>query len=188
MCSIGSRDVFYQPESLGLEAAQVWQDSAPAGMRRRLFFYKLGVPFVGVPITRALRFGVYIRAPDSWKLSGGHLHCAYNLLLAAADVNHTATSGRTPLQLACEHGRLDIIRLLVRAGADIHKKGIHGGTPLQIACQRGYLDGARLLIRAGADINSTSRYSRTTLQLACEQGHLEVGFACLAHHKDTQGQ
>ena len=33
-------------------------------LKRYGCFYKLGVPFVGVLITKALLFGVYVRAPD----------------------------------------------------------------------------------------------------------------------------
>ena len=52
----------------GLRLGNNWQGS-PARTHRNACFYALGFLSVGVVITRAILFGVYIAAPDVWKLS-----------------------------------------------------------------------------------------------------------------------
>lgn len=58
--------------------------------------------------------------------------------------------GATPLQLACEHGRLDVVRFLLESGADPVMKAIHAEdesvTPLGRALQGGHGAVARELV------------------------------------------
>jgi len=46
--------------------------------------------------------------------------------------------GKSPLQMAAEHGHLEVARLLLEAKADLNESG-DGRSPLQIACERGHV-------------------------------------------------
>ncbi len=59
----------------------------------------------------------------------------------------------TPLIIACQHGYLDIARLLLDSGANIDLKCNEGCTPLFNACANNHTNIVRLLVERGADIN-----------------------------------
>ena len=61
-------------------------------------FYKLGVHFLGVPIVRALLFGVYIGAPDFWKLPSKlpRAHCSQDFWTLALLIVVQMSRGRAP--------------------------------------------------------------------------------------------
>jgi hypothetical protein len=60
-------------------------------------------------------------------------------------------TGATPLYIASQNGRKDVVELLLRAGADKDKDTSDGCTPLYIASFNGHKDIVELLRRAGAD-------------------------------------
>jgi len=59
--------------------------------------------------------------------------------------------GRTPLYLAADNGRIDVLRALVYAGADVGAFDYNGYSPLCMAAQQGHKDAVMTLIRHGAD-------------------------------------
>jgi len=89
-------------------------------------------------------------------------------------VNKTDNLGRTPLQIACNFGRLDIVEFLLERGADIDEDTLFGGTPLQIACDSGKLDVVKFLLKNGADVNKAENDPDTPLLIACNNGHLDI--------------
>lgn len=51
----------------------------------------------------------------------GHLEVVELLIRAGADVNAASASGRTPVALAADLGRVDVLVAFLRAGASPHK-------------------------------------------------------------------
>ncbi|KAI1127294.1 ankyrin [Nemania abortiva] len=89
---------------------------------------------------------------------------------------------RTALQLACEKGQLEIVRLLISRGAQANAPAAnnhlsyHGATALQFATVSGYLEIARMIIEAGGDCNAPAAETcgRTALEGAAEHGRLDM--------------
>jgi ankyrin repeat protein len=71
---------------------------------------------------------------------------------AGVDLNAALTdgvlSGVTPLFLAAQSNRLDVVKLLIAAGADVNKACVDGDTPFQISARKGYA-GVVLALTAG---------------------------------------
>ena len=58
----------------------------------------------------------------------GHLECAKALLGAGADINKQDNSGRTPLMLAANNGKIEVVRELLKRGAKKELKNNDGET------------------------------------------------------------
>ena len=58
----------------------------------------------------------------------GHLECAKALLGAGADINKQADSGFTPLMLAAQNGKIEVVRELLKRGAKKDLKNNDGYT------------------------------------------------------------
>jgi ankyrin repeat protein len=72
------------------------------------------------------------------------------LLANGADINHTDTSGMTPLLLAITKNQRLLTKRLIAHGADVNKPGGSGKSPLQTATEGGNQEIIRLLKRNGA--------------------------------------
>ena len=80
----------------------------------------------------------------------------------------------TPLHLACEKGKVDVVRLLLDKGAAVDRADKDGATPLWIACQKGHVDAARLLLEKGAEADRARADGTTPLGMACRYEHGDV--------------
>ncbi len=100
--------------------------------------------------------------------------------LYLADLNHSAIAA-TPLQLAAERDRLDLVQLLLAAGAAADRRGPGGYTALMVAAARGHPGIARLLLAAGADPEARSDGGGTAASMAAAAGH-EAVLAVLLEH------
>lgn len=69
----------------------------------------------------------------------------------AAAINARDGAGWTPLHLAAQAGRADVVKVLVERGADVDARDDRGGTPLQRALYHGQGDVADVLVECGAD-------------------------------------
>ncbi|KAE8987882.1 hypothetical protein PR001_g22194 [Phytophthora rubi] len=83
-------------------------------------------------------------------------------------------SGATALNVACEHGRFDVVVALVNAGADLELADSEGYTPLITAAQLGYSDIIQLLVNRGADVNVQLPSGGTALLTAVWHRRLAV--------------
>ena len=90
-------------------------------------------------------------------------------LLAAGDldVNSADEYGRTALNEAARHSRLEVIDALLEAGADINlPRPIDGWTALITAAYHGATAAIEKLLEAGADWTVTNEEGRTALEIA----------------------
>lgn len=67
---------------------------------------------------------------------------------SAAAVDHADREGRTPLLVACCHGRAALATLLVAARAEVGQASIDGRTPLYAAAENGNLEVVRQVLSA----------------------------------------
>ena len=74
--------------------------------------------------------------------------------------------GITPLILASQYGRLEVMRYLLEQGADRDKVDHVGWTSLHWAASRGHLDIAKLLMVYGADLNARDHWDQLPIDLA----------------------
>lgn len=103
----------------------------------------------------------------------GHVYVAREALDAGASCD-TVVEGRTPLDVASAHGRLEIVELLLERGAHVDATSEDGWTALATAVECDERDVAMRLLAAGADATLAPRYEGSPLHLAARSGALEL--------------
>ena len=91
-----------------------------------------------------------------------------------AEVDKTNNNGYTPLWIAAQLGKTEVVKLLLRGGADKNKARNDGDTPLIIAAYFGKIDAVRLLLEAKADVSIRGDGSKTALEWAKKRGHQAI--------------
>lgn len=69
------------------------------------------------------------------------------------DVNKKNTQGYTPLILAADNNRMDVVKYLIEKGADVNYQDIYDRTALHYAAIRQYIDIVEILIEADTNWN-----------------------------------
>ena len=113
--------------------------------------------------------------------AAGDTDLVLRLLDRGDDINVKSGSGRTPLMIACDSGRVEAVKLLVERGADLRVHGLRGGaTALTLAASRPDEKLATDLVTAlvGGDrakeelgLNLTDANQMPALWHAVRQGH-----------------
>lgn len=60
-----------------------------------------------------------------------------------------------PLQMACDAGHLDVVKLLLENNADVNSVSTSDNTPLSLACEGGFADIVKELLENKAEIFET---------------------------------
>eukprot|EP00981_Chlorochromonas_danica_P003166 scaffold633_cov288-Ochromonas_danica.AAC.1 len=111
------------------------------------------------------------------------------LLLAdnRVDVNQTDKNGRTPIFVASEVGRVDVVRVLLADNrVDVNQTDKNGRTPIYVASQRGNVEVVSVLLLAAnrrVDVNKPSQNGWTPIHVASEVGRVDVVRVLLADNR-----
>ena len=121
-----------------------------------------------------LRKGAAVNAESSGRVTALHrvktAEIAGILLAHGADLEARQLLGRTPLWLAVEGGRTEVVRYLLTRGADPHVANVIGDTPLHTGA---VVETAAILADAGADVNARAENGDTPLDRAVGLSHDE---------------
>ncbi|XP_071810034.1 uncharacterized protein [Asterias amurensis] len=92
--------------------------------------------------------------------SNGQLQILQSLIQEGSSVNWTV-NGVTPLQDACQEGKVDCVRALIDANAQLNCMDIDWHTPLTRSCSQGHHECVQLLLQSGAlpNIHHGERFS-----------------------------
>ncbi len=112
------------------------------------------------------------------------------------DLNFRGKYGKTPLNIACLHGHLDLVRALISQGADVNCCNLDGecDTPLitSVACYQPesnsgerYLDICRLLLASGADCNTLDTNGSSALFVAVTKSDARLTALLLQYNADV---
>ena len=127
---------------------------------------------------------------DGWtalhfSVLGGH-PAVTKLLVSANLESGTAQDGSTPLHLAAQGGKLEIMSVLMEAGANPNSRRWDGGTPLYVAAQQVNVDAIKLLLRAKANPQlfhvGPSGVPFVPLDMAVHHDHAEIVHELIQEH------
>ncbi|MBN2736932.1 MAG: ankyrin repeat domain-containing protein [Spirochaetales bacterium] len=90
------------------------------------------------------------------------------------DINVRDSYNMTPLILAADQGRLEIVKLLLESTADINAQDKMGQTALHLAAGRNFTSIIKLLLQAKASLNIKARNGLRAYQFATENGMREA--------------
>ncbi|XP_046572150.1 transient receptor potential cation channel subfamily A member 1 homolog [Haliotis rubra] len=121
-------------------------------------------------------------SPLHLAVKGGHTETAKLLIKNGADINQINEDKMTPLDLAAQHGELEICAILVKQESQSHS----GVSPLHLACMKGHLKVVKLLLGKSADVTCRCGGMDTDkglncLDLAIKYGHKHVARYILNH-------
>jgi ankyrin repeat protein len=111
-------------------------------------------------------------------VSSGNLGATKAALLAGARVNGSDSVGTTPVLLAAQHGRVDVVRTLLRAGARADGRG-GPMTPLAAAALAGHTEVVKLLLASGARPDTSTEAGEPALVQAVRMNRLGAAAALL---------
>ena len=115
----------------------------------------------------------------------GHEKVVSALLRYGANPDSTQ-EGMTPLFLAAEKGRMDVLKLLLAAGADLTVAGEkYGNLPVHQACFGGQTEAALALLDAGDFLEARNKAGFTPLLVAARGGYDDLVLTLLERGADT---
>lgn len=89
------------------------------------------------------------------------------------NVNVKGNNNVTPLILASQQGKLDVVAFLLDRGARVNDAMTDGKTALLMACKNGHIEVVKILMKRGADQSLESR-GKSPLAIAISNGHTEI--------------
>ena len=89
-------------------------------------------------------------------------------------INKVPPANSPSIELPCQEGYLEIIRLLVENGANVNYIGYKKFTPIRIAARNGHFEIIKYLAENGAEIDARAEDGATPLEHAAYKGHIEI--------------
>ncbi|MGH0177252.1 UNVERIFIED_CONTAM: hypothetical protein FKN15_074851 [Acipenser sinensis] len=102
------------------------------------------------------------------------LEVATSLLQFGASANSESLQGVTPLHLAAQEGRPDMVDLLISNQANVNLGNKSGLIPLHLVAQEGHVPIADMLVKQGASVNAATRMGYTPLHISCHYGNIKM--------------
>lgn len=100
---------------------------------------------------------------------------------------HSTIRRMTLLHMACEKGKIDIVKILLAEGAKIHIKSSYDKqTEIHIASERGYHDIVELLLQNGSNVDDRCHKERTPLMYASEKGCINTVKVLLKYNANLE--
>jgi len=140
--------------------------------------------------SRALQTDFSGRTLYHWGAAQGHIEAVRQALDLGVDVDLPLTvdnafgkvykrrltsaglDGATPLYIAAQRGRRDVVALLMERGADPNIRTSNGSTVLMAAAQSSDPEIAIMLLGNGSDINATNEFGESPLLIAALGRHI----------------
>ncbi|KAK6356002.1 hypothetical protein TWF718_000375 [Orbilia javanica] len=135
----------------------------------------------------------FFRRREVYRTSGAHFaaYCGSTLAMEAVlerglGIERLDNRGRTPLIVAAEEGRDDVVRFLIEREANINAKDWDGSTALMSAASKNRMGIFRLLINAGADLEIKNDTGQTALLTAVSGTRFEFVRALIDQGADRK--
>jgi ankyrin repeat protein len=91
----------------------------------------------------------------------------------------------TPLYLAAQFNKLELVDLMLAKKVDVNKSNKLGQTPLHIASRNGNIDVINSLIKGKAHVDSFDKYGWTPLDIASRNGKTDIVKALVCAEANT---
>ncbi len=113
--------------------------------------------------------GIFVALNENWSLA----EIERDVREKKLDLRVPPEGGLTPLHVAVQQGKLDLVKYLIASGLDVNARGEQGwaeagSTPLHMAIRSHNLQMVELLIRNGANPELPDRVGRNATDLAHE--------------------
>jgi ankyrin repeat protein len=127
---------------------------------------------------------------DRLKISVLRPDVARLLLERGADIN-ARIDDWTPLHVAAEYGRVEVVCVLLEHVPNVDAEDNQGRTPLHVAAENERVESAevvRMLLEHGANVGAEDNQGRTPLHVAAEYGRVEVIHVLLEHGANVDAE
>ncbi|UNU25030.1 ankyrin repeat domain-containing protein [Microcoleus vaginatus] len=108
--------------------------------------------------------------------------------LLMLDINAKDEYGNTPLHLAIQDARPEIVSFLIANGAQLNVKNSYGATPLHIAVSKNMQNINQLLLENGAEINIQDNNKTTPLDIAVDRQLEDTVALMISKHPDVNSE
>ena len=105
------------------------------------------------------------------------------LITNGANVNQADNFGKSPLYIAANQGKEDVVALLLKSGADVNQVDKDGISPLWVACNNGKEAAVVVLLDNGADLDQANKDGQKPIDTA---GTKRIKDMLIAHTKKKQ--
>ena len=115
-------------------------------------------------------------------IQSGLTECTEELLKRGVPAECMDEGISDSLAVACQHGHIDIVRLLIKYGFDLKDpRYTRILSPLCFAADKGHLEVVELLLAQGMDCNEAGKFGLAPILQASQAGHASCVAALLAH-------
>ena len=125
-------------------------------------------------INKKITFKIKINTIKNTKIINNSIFMKYLFPKIITSKYISISDGWTPLNIACNFGHVEIVKILIEKNIDINIPNNDGWTPLNTACIQGHKEIVKILIEKDIDIDIPNNDGWTPLNTACFFGHTEI--------------